>query len=294
MSLYFEINGRRDLPLLFCVHGLLGGPENFRAMIDKWQDKFCIIIVDLHSHMRTGGLLQINEESLANLHYDGAAEQIVNFLDEEFPGRACYFCGLSLGGKISYEFAGRAPERFLGAVVTDVGPGTLNDSTLYQFVAKTIPSLDMELPWPELKQQLVEKVPDRNVRVMLQTQIYYPVKEGPAHWRGGMTGLKDLLERQSIGDQWAAMGRYGEYLLTHPAGGGFVVFKAGSLSAISDSQLEQMLELPFLEIRRVSGTSHFVHVTHRKEIEEAVLDLLTPSAVAPSAPKLQTTGEQPW
>lgn len=277
MSLHFEINGNPELPVLFCVHGLLGGPENFRAMMPAWENRFCMVIVDLHSHMRTGGLLQIDEASLSDLHYDGAAEQILTFLDREFPGRPCYFAGLSLGGKIAYEFAGRAPERFRGAVVTDVGPGLLSDSTLYQFVAKTIPSLEMSLPWPELKQQLQEKVPDRNVRVMLQTQIHYPVKDGPAQWRGGMTGLKDLLEKQSISDQWPAVQSFAQYLVDNDQGDRnprFIVYKASSLSAISDSQLQRMRALPFLEIRPVTGTSHFFHVTHRKFIEDTVLQLL--------------------
>ncbi len=272
MALSFDLIGQPDLPLLICVHGLLGGPENFSAMLPAWSKKFCPIVVDLHSHMRTGGLIQISEENMGHLTYDGAAEQTLEYLDREFPGRRCYFAGLSLGGKVAYKFAGCRPDLFAGAVITDVGPGSLSDSDLYQFVHRTVPSLNMNQAWADLKQELVQKVPDRNVRVMIQTQIHYPVKEGPAAWRAGMTGLKDLLSQQSLGDQWADL----EAFAAHWRGEkppSFIVYKASALSAISTSQLAAMRNYPFLDIRPVDGSSHFVHIPHRALIEAAVLSL---------------------
>ena len=95
-------------------------------------------------------------------------------------------------------------------------------------------------------------------------------------WRAGLGGLKDLLEQQSIRDQWAAMRSFGEYLRNHDRAlqKKFVVYKASSLSAISEDQLAMMHDLPFLEIRPISGTSHFVHVTHREHIEDSILEML--------------------
>jgi pimeloyl-ACP methyl ester carboxylesterase len=276
MSLTFEIAGPTTNPLLLCIHGLLGGPENFYRMLEKWRDRYCPIIVDLHAHMRKEGLIDISAGNLAELTYDGAVDEILGYLERTFPGRQCYFAGLSLGGKLCYEFAGRSPETFAGAVITDVGPGTVSDSALYEFVSETIPSLNLNQPWPELKSQIAEKISDRNLRVMLQTQLHYPVKGGPAVWRAGMAGLKDIMDQQSITDQWKWVRRFAEYRQDHPDARArkFIVFKASNMSAISEAQMTRMSDFEFIEFRPVTCHTHFIHVTHHLQIEDAVLSLL--------------------
>lgn len=267
----FEITGNPDGPALICVPGLLGGPEDFRNMLDAWTEKFCIIILDPNAERREEGL-NLSEASMKEVSFDTSAYEIRNALVEHLPNRPYYFFGISLGGKIVYDFALRFPEDFSGGVITDVGPGSFEDAELFQNVERDILATSLEKPWAEVRQDLRARITDRNLRVFIQSQIFYPKGQNTGIWKTGMENFKELLQRQSIDDQFENFEKVAPQLSNENR---FItVLHSDQNSGISAATLKKMQQLPCLKIKTLSNTTHFMHVTHKSEIESAVLNML--------------------
>ncbi len=272
MGLGTSVHGEKEAPLLVCVHGLMGGPQDFDQMVEGWKDKFHVIVLDLLSDYRDQGIIKLSQEGASKVTFSGATEDIQEYLVNAFPGRSAYFNGISLGGKVVYDFAAKFPQLFLGGVVTDVGPGLIEDSDLYHFVEVVIPSINLNLPWPELKADIKEKIPEKNIRIMVQTQAYYPDRVPPAQWKPGIENLQGMLSGTSIKEQWYVL----DELARHKAR--IIVLNAEFLSGTSHKDLERMRPCPSLDVRRIPAATHFLHITHRAEVVAATLELLGSSA----------------
>lgn len=267
----FDILGNPEAPLLICVPGLLGGPEDFRQMLPAWMDHFCIIIPDPNAERREQGL-NLDQETMQEVSFDSSAIEIRNALVEHAPGRPYYFAGISLGGKIVYDFALRFPEIFSGGVITDVGPGSFEDAELFQNVERDILATSLEMPWRELRQDLRTRIHDNNLRVLIQSQIFYPGGKPPGIWKTGMENFKALLQRQSIDDQFENFEKVDERLCNDRKW--ITVLHSANNSGISIQTLDKMRHLKSIKIKTLQDTSHFMHITHKSEIEEAVLKML--------------------
>lgn len=268
----FEIAGNPEGPALVCVPGLLGGPEDFRNMLEAWTEKFCIIILDPNAERRDEGL-NLSEASMKEVSFDTSSLDIRNALVEHLPGRPYYFLGISLGGKIVYDFALRFPEIFAGGVITDVGPGSFGDAELFQNVERDILATSLEKPWAEVRQDLRTRITDRNLRIFIQSQIFYPKGQNTGIWKTGMENFKELLQRQSIDDQFENFEKVAPRLFEEKR---FItVLHSDQNSGISKNTFEKMQKLPCLKIKTLSNTTHFMHVTHKTEIEGAVLNMLS-------------------
>jgi pimeloyl-ACP methyl ester carboxylesterase len=189
-------------------------------------------------------------------------------MTKAYPGRKAFFNGISLGGKVVYDFAAKFPDLFLGGAITDVGPGLIEDSALYNFVEVTIPSINLSLPWSELKEEIKAKIPEKNIRIMVQTQVYYPEKDKPAHWKPGIENLQGMLSGTSIKEQWEVLEKL------EKGKSRIILLNAEYLSGISQPDLERVRKCSRIEVRRISNSTHFLHITHRKEVERASVDLL--------------------
>ena len=264
----FEEMGRRENPTLVCVPGLLGGPENFTAMVPAFLERFHILIFDPNRERRNnGGISGLTAQVMKELSYNSTASDIADTL-KEIGKREAFFMGVSLGGKIVYDFALKYPDVFAGGVVTDVGPMPFEETELYRFINTLVASVDLTLPWPQLKEQLNKIVPDRSLRIMLQSQISYPDGKPPGTWKTGMRYLSEMLERQQIGDQFEGLMKVDAFLARE--GRHINVFKASCLTGISDDCLVRMRDLKSVRIFPLEGASHFVHVSHKNAIVEIV------------------------
>ena len=88
MAMEFKVSGNPASPLLVCVPKLLGSPDDFVSLISEWQHHFCVILLDPNSERRnTGGLSKLTQESLHQLDYNFAAQEILEIIDQNFPGR---------------------------------------------------------------------------------------------------------------------------------------------------------------------------------------------------------------
>lgn len=274
MKIAIDETGLPDGPLLVVVPGLLGGPEDFAQILPAWSAVARVLLVDLNPSRRaSGGLTGISQNDMLEVVYDETSSEIEEVLRTRYPGRSAAFVGVSLGGKVVYDFASRFPEKFLGGLVTDISPGPLEATELYAFVNEVVPGLNIHQPWSALKEEIKQKIPDRYCRVLVQSQVTYadPLK-GPGRWRPGMDGLRELLASQGINDQWEPV----ERASAHPAlqGKALVVLTADTLSGIPREDLPRLRQIPWLKLEAVSGANHFMHVSHRALLEMRVVKLI--------------------
>lgn len=262
---YDEI-GNRENPTLVCVPGILGGPENFAAMVPGLIDRYHIVIFDPSAERRDIGLTNANlVQAMQQLAYYQTAGEIAEALTAM--GRTeAYFLGISLGGKIIYDFALKFPQMFAGGVVTDVSPGPFEETHLHTFITDLVENLDLTVPWTELRAEMNRVVPDRNLRIMLQSQIHYPEGKPPGNWKPSMRYLSEMLERQQMDDQFEGLAKVDDFLASE--GRLIQVFKASSLSGIAESAIPKMKALKCIRLHPIDGTTHFLHVSHKNAIVE--------------------------
>lgn len=281
--------GRTD-PTLICIPGLLGGAEDFRHMLEAWRKRFRVLVFDPNAAQREAGGLNISEEVMKEISYNTTAEQIRDLMDAA-KVEAAYLVGVSLGGKIVYDFGAKFPERFLGGLITDVGPGPFEDSLLHQFVHRVVNAAPLHLSWPDMKDYLRTSIPDRSLRSLIQTQISYPKIGGPAVWKTAMKNFGALLERQEIGHQFDRLEAVDEALASQSKF--FKVMQAQYISGIGLNALPRMRRLRCVNLIPVPNSSHFLHVTHKERIAYEVLDFLNPKRALSSDVKATLKPVQP-
>jgi pimeloyl-ACP methyl ester carboxylesterase len=263
--------GNPNGPMLVCVPGLLGGPEDFTNIIPPLFDKFQILIVNPIAQARESGLKNLSADVLSEVSYDSTSTDIYENLKKEYNSEGYYFMGISLGGKVVYDFAIRYPEVFRGGLITDVGLSSFESSPLFQSVLTTVESIDLNLPWFEMKSYLRKNIPENNLRVLIQTQVSYPDGKPPAKWKVGMQNFKDLLQGHAIDEQHEKFLTVDKKLEKTKS---FIhVLKAEILSGISDESFEQMQKLKSIKFYNYPSTAHFLHITHKQQIQEIILRL---------------------
>ncbi len=260
----YDEMGSKENPTLVCVPGILGGPENFAAMVPGLIDRYHIVIFDPSAERRDLALTNASlMQAMQQLAYYQTADEIAVALNKMGRSEA-FFLGISLGGKIIYDFALKFPQMFAGGVVTDVGPGPFEETHLHIFIADLVENLDLTVPWTELRAEMNRIVPDRNLRIMLQSQIHYPEGKPPGMWKPSMRYLSEMLERQNMDDQFEGLAKVDDFLASE---GRFIhVFKASSLSGISDSAVQRMKAFKCIRLHPIDGTTHFLHVSHKNAI----------------------------
>lgn len=269
-SVHYHVLGKEGAPTLFCVPGLLGGPEDFVSIIKGLEDRFRIIMLDPNFERRMMGFKGVSVEAMKEFDMDVQAttDMILNALDELKQDKA-WMIGISLGGKIIYDFITKYPDRFRGGLVTDMGPASFQESELFKFVDTSVLATNMNLPWPEMKKDLQERVPERHIRSLIQTQLHYPKgPTAPAEWRVGMANFRDMLQVQAIDDQVERLRKVDAQL----AEGGHIlhVLKASRMSAITPASYDQILTFKSLQVHHVPESNHFLHISHKDLIQDKI------------------------
>jgi len=268
--MHFREYGLKEGPLLVCVPGLLGGPDDFAHMLDSWGQKFKIAVIDPHHERREQGINNLSAQVVQEISFNSTSDEIAQVI-QRLGSKAAYLVGISLGGKIVYDFAHKYPSLFAGGVISDVGPAPFESSDLYKFIDTTVAAIDLNLPWPELKQKLQVDIPERNLRILIQSQISYPEQTPPGIWKIGMRNFRTMLERQAIADQFEALYKVDNQLISQKSI--LHVLHAARLSGIASDSLPNIRKLKSIQLHFVPDASHFLHVTHKDTISNLVLQL---------------------
>lgn len=261
----FNSFGSSHLPTLVCIPGLLGGPEDFEAMLPGWSNRFHVMVLK-PEHRNLG--LNVSEKVMKEVSFNSSAEDIRDLLLKNNISQAT-LVGISLGGKVIYDFAMKFPAMFKAGIITDVGPGSFEESDLFQFVDQFVRNAPLHLPWQELKKHLADNIHDRSLKTLIQTQIFYPEKKPPAVWKTGMQNFSNMLQRQSIDNQIESLKKSDAALASQDRY--FYILRASSYSGIGQTSLEAMRQMKSIRMIDVPSSTHFLHISHKDAVEEAVL-----------------------
>lgn len=263
--------GNNDKPALVCIPGLLGGPENFEPFLPDLTERFQVFIIDPNANRRELGLNALSAEQVREVSYATTSQEIVNILRDGGCDNA-YLFGISLGGKIVYDFAIRCPERFLGGLITDVGVDPFEDSELFRLIHGFVDKAPLHLPWPQMKEALRAAISDRSLCSLIQTQLYYPDQKPPAIWRTGMANFEVMLKSQSISHQYDDMRAVDSRLANE---GRFIhVLESSRMSGISHECRQKMLDLKSIRLYPITDSGHFMHVTHKDVVLKTALEIM--------------------
>jgi len=272
MAKMLQSFGNKSGPVIVCVPGLLGGAEDFRDIIARFQDKCHLLIFDPNAERRQFGLNGLTVKVMQEIQFDYNANEIAKELPE-FTDKPVWMIGISLGGKIIYDFAIKFPLLFKGAILTDVSPGSFGDSDLYIFVESLVNNLNMNQPWPELKKSLRSLISDDSLRSLIQSQIFYPDKKPPAAWKVGMANFKGLLRRQSMDEQFEDYQKVDEILAKN--GSYTHILKATELSAVNEESNEKLKKMKSIKIHPIENSSHFLQISHKHILLDLIDQLAT-------------------
>jgi pimeloyl-ACP methyl ester carboxylesterase len=247
-------------PLVVCIHGILGHPENFDAFVESWGRDHSLLIPHLleGDPLKIGysesspGPAEFNYQISKQFRYEVAAERIAETISQEFPGVPLFLVGVSFGGKICFDLAARLGDAVTGICATDVGFGPLcEDSDLFRICIGKIPELNLNQNWESLRKEIALCVPDRMMRVLIQNHLEYIDGPNQASWKASSRGFYDLFRGNKLEQQWH---------LTDQVKCPILIFKAARNSAISESDVLRMAEHENIEIFEVPDSNHFLHI----------------------------------
>lgn len=260
--------GDPKLPILVCVPGLMGDVSDFDFFLDQWKFHFHVLLPSLTDVKEATevSFTEVTESGDKRLVYESSPHLLALYLKSKFPGQRVFFAGISLGGKITIEIAGRYPEIFAGAVLTDVGFGPLCQSPLFDFVHDIIPNLPIGEKWPKLRAQLTEKIPDKMLRLLVQSHIEVQSPEHPVtSWRKSSLDFPELVQGTALEDQWDLQDR-----VERP----IHILKATVASGIRDQDIDRLEQSPQVKVHVIEGANHFIQVYRRDIFAQAPIDYL--------------------
>lgn len=265
----FKSVGDENNPLVVCVHGVMGKPDDFTPFIEAWSQDYLLKIPDLiPENPLNSGYGNQSVEGKQILKYQLAPEMIINFLDRNYPDRKVFLIGISFGGKICIEVAQEIPDRITGLCITDVGLGPLcENSSLFNLAFETIPKLNLKQEWPSLRSEIARLIPDRMLRILIHNHIEYRKdNKSEGQWKSGANNFYQLLRDNKLENQWPR-----QNLLKAPC----KILRATINSAIDEDDYRKMLALANIEIDTIEGANHFMHVHLPDVFRSKALEMLT-------------------
>ena len=118
-DLHFVDWGGDDKPAIIFIHGFLQQARTWDFTCLALRSRFRCISLDLRGHGDSG---KPSDPDYTTHHYLSDTERLATHLEKTRGIRTFSFCGLSLGGQVSYLYASRRPADVESVVIVDVAP----------------------------------------------------------------------------------------------------------------------------------------------------------------------------
>ena len=106
---------RPDAPALVLLHGYTGHARTWDAFAEAMTDRYRVIALDQRGHGETAWA------PAERYGVEDMADDLVAFV-AALGLKDFALCGLSMGGMVTMEYAGRRPSELAAAVIVDIGP----------------------------------------------------------------------------------------------------------------------------------------------------------------------------
>jgi len=251
MTIEFHQRGNPEKPILVCLTGLLGTPNDFDNLLEGFDKEFCFLLPEVDPDAP-------NDEIM---NYHAHSNRIYQELKQNYSDRSAYFVGLSVGAKTVFHFASDFPDSFLGAIVTDMSPGFIDNSELFRRLIGQDSRFNLEQDWKGIKKQIQDQFEDRNLQVLIKSLIRRPdPKVEKFEWNNAMFGIEKAILNNCTDELWNSLKEVSPKL--EEKGAFFHLFRAEFMSGITDEDQEKLDLIPAFRTNFVPKASHFLHISH--------------------------------
>lgn len=248
-NFHYQISGKPKAKKIVFLHGLMGYAQNWRKIVQSFEDDYEILVYDQRGHGRS-------HKPLTGYSPNDYADDLYLIL-EELHWQKCFLVGHSMGGRNALNFAHRFPEKIEKLVIEDIGPEN-DDAGLKRYTKL----LEM-IPTPFVSKlrakefflnDFIQLSRDRDKPLMLGQYLYSNIIENPdgtADWRFSKNSILASLNEGRMKDQWQEF-----EALKMPT---LVVRGANSRDLKHEVYAEMLRRNPSVKGVEIANAGHWVH-----------------------------------
>ncbi|WP_153465253.1 2-succinyl-6-hydroxy-2,4-cyclohexadiene-1-carboxylate synthase [Sediminibacillus terrae] len=245
-------------PPLLLLHGFTGSSESWQQYVEKWKDRFRVLLLDLPGHGKT--------KTQAPIRMEDFCDDLGQLLDQLSISKV-NLLGYSLGGRAALSFTVMKPERVQSLMLESASPGL--DSPDEQLARKT---KDEALAERILEQGVTsfvdywENLPLFDSQNKLPDSIQNRIRqERLSHTE---RGLANSLIGMGTGAQPSWWGELGDIRLP-------VLLLAGEMDQKFVGIAEEMHQsMPSSELKIIPLSGHAIHVEQPQKFDTIVHEFL--------------------
>lgn len=251
MKLFYKQLGEGK-PIII-IHGLFGSSDNWLTISKRLSEHYKIYLPDIRNH----GLSPHSDDH----NYQLMVNDIVEFINEHKIDKPVII-GHSMGGKIAMKLAIDYPDLIDKIIIVDIAPKMYQHEhkdyieTLLSINLNNVKSRD------EVEKRLIDKIPDRGVRLFLLKNLYRK-DDMSFGWRINLESIyRNIREIEGY--------------TTDSTSNIKALFLQGELSKyIKDSDYSLIKSVfPNSEIIKIENAGHWLHAEKPTEVYDAMANFL--------------------
>ncbi len=247
MKLFFKKLGKGK-PIII-LHGLFGSSDNWLTIAKKFSDRFSLYLPDLRNHGQSP-----HNDSHSYLEMANDLKEFISDNQIIDP----IIIGHSMGGKVAMSFAIDNPDIAKKIIIVDIAPKMYEHENRSYLKALMEINLDQIKSRDEADKLLVDKIPEKGVRLFLLKNLYRK-DDLSFGWR---LNLKSIYENIKLIEGYT----------TDKHSDIEALFIQGELSKyIQDSDYPLIKKVfPNSQVIKINDSSHWVHAEKPLEIYNAI------------------------
>lgn len=242
--------GAPDSPAVVMLHGLRSYAQTFEPLATRLADRYRVLALDARGR---GDSAWDPEGAYYTPSYVADLEEFADRLGLD----RFVLLGHSMGGATAYVYAARHPERVIGAVIEDIGPGSSLSGTGAERIKREVAATPAEFPsldaartyWRGIRPGITDAALESRIRHTLR-----PGTRGRRHWKFDVAGIAEArldTDPARQVDLWPSV-----EALRCPT----LVVRGGASDFLSAATAAEMtVRNPLVRAVEIPGAGHYVH-----------------------------------